>query len=264
MEKAQQEQKAMDWLRASMMSLYPDLEKRSYFLPPVHFNHEAFQRKNIAGQVVLVASGKKDPEKVTPPHHVIPLNHLTDSEPPDHVLQESHVREDISHQHVLHCLQALAEHGPQEVMFVISKLSYSKYLSKPSFAEAAQRLPRPYTLPRQYRRGEFNILVIHQRYGILVGEVKAVGLNAGDLNKPQKQADEDIARRVEKAVKQLDKAQKMVTHLVSDLSTSLCVHKTLMLPYVSCKQLQNVLAAHSQLKEVSIHSDIYINHFWNR
>nr|KAG5694409.1 hypothetical protein BaRGS_017442 [Batillaria attramentaria] len=52
------------------------------------------------------------------------------------------------------------------------------------------------------------------QYGILIGEIKSVGLNDAELNKPQAQSDADVAKRVLRAVKQLNKSEKVVKHML--------------------------------------------------
>nr|KAG5692147.1 hypothetical protein BaRGS_020695 [Batillaria attramentaria] len=59
-------------------------------------------------------------------------------------------------------------------------------------------LPKPEDLGQQYRRGDFDVLIIHRQYGVLIGEIKAVGLNAADLKKTQAESDADVAKRVKR------------------------------------------------------------------
>ena len=157
-------------------------------------------------------------------------------------VQETDSREDRAQQHVLNCLRTLGV-MQMETMMILSQLDYAHYLDKPSYAEAAAHLPRPTDLPRQYREGDFDLLVLHRYYGVLIGELKSVG-----ITRPA--TDADVTKRVGKAISQLDKAETVVRHIVSDVAPGLTVRKTLILPYVTATQLQRVLAANQHLEQV--------------
>nr|KAG5704127.1 hypothetical protein BaRGS_009657 [Batillaria attramentaria] len=139
-------------------------------------------------------------------------------------------------------------------MFIVSQLNFSHYLSKASFdaaAAGAALLPRPVDLSRDYRRGDFDVLLIHPHLGILIAEVKSVGSNLADvLSKTEEQRDSDVTKRVKRAIKQLDKSEVVMKHMVSDITPDLVVKKTLILPYVTSAQLQRVLQADTNLEKV--------------
>ena len=97
-------------------------------------------------------------------------------------------------------------------------------------ASQLPNLPRPSDLDKEYAAGDFDILLIHRVHGVLVGELKAVGINHSDLNLTPVQADSDVAKKVRQAVKQLDKSETVIGHLVSDMAPSLKVNKTIFLP----------------------------------
>lgn len=164
----------------------------------------------------------------------------------------SDMRDDFAQQHVLNNLQRLSE-DQKGVRFILSQLSFSDYLSKPAYAATAAKHPRPTALPATHQRGDFDVLVIDRRQGVLIGEIKSVGLREKTLNKTQAEADADLAKRVERGVKQLDKSEVMVKHLVSDLAPHLSVCKTLILPYVTASQLQRVLEDNTKLGQVGKH-----------
>ncbi|XP_070206773.1 uncharacterized protein [Littorina saxatilis] len=177
-------------------------------------------------------------------------------------VHDSDVRDDFSQHHVLTNLQELGQHRG-ETMFILSQLNFSSYMNKSSYAAAAaaKRLPRPGDLDKKgkkgkrskptvvYSQGDFDVMVIHRQHGILLGELKSVGKNQSSLKLSQAQADAEVAKRVAKAVKQLDKSETVVKHLVSDITPGLTVKKTLLLPYVSSTQLQRVLDADPQLQQ---------------
>nr|KAG5688811.1 hypothetical protein BaRGS_017043 [Batillaria attramentaria] len=156
-------------------------------------------------------------------------------------VQETDSRDDFAQQHVLYCLQTLGEQR-QEAMFVMSSLKFTDYLNKLDATHAAQ-FPLPGDLPATQREGDFDVIVIHRKYGVLLGEIKSVGIHD---NKP---TDKAVADKVSKAVKQLDKCERVVNHVMSDVAPGVSVRKTLILPYISRTQLQHVLDGDSQLAQ---------------
>nr|KAG5688813.1 hypothetical protein BaRGS_017045 [Batillaria attramentaria] len=127
-------------------------------------------------------------------------------------------------------------------MFVMSSLDFTDYLNKLDATHAAQ-FPLPGDLPATQREGDFDVIVIHRKYGVLLGEIKSVGIHD---NNP---TDKAVADKVSKAVKQLDKCEKVVNHVMSDVAPGVSVRKTLILPYISRTQLQHVLDGDSQLAQ---------------
>nr|KAG5692904.1 hypothetical protein BaRGS_031408 [Batillaria attramentaria] len=127
-------------------------------------------------------------------------------------------------------------------MFVMSSLDFTHYLNKLDATHAAQ-FPLPGDLPSTQREGDFDVIVIHREYGVLLGEIKSVGIHG---NNP---TDKAVADRVTKAVKQLDKCEQVVNHVMSDVARGVSVRKTLILPYISRTQLQHVLDGDSQLAQ---------------
>nr|KAG5692921.1 hypothetical protein BaRGS_031425 [Batillaria attramentaria] len=158
-------------------------------------------------------------------------------------VQENDSRDEFTQQHVLYCLQTLGEQR-QEAMFVMSSLDFTDYLKKLDATHAAQ-FPLPRDLSSTQREGEFDVIVIHRKYGVLLGEIKSVGIHD---NNP---ADKGVADKVTKAVKQLDKCEQVVNHVMSDVAPGVSVRKTLILPYISRTQLQYVLDGDSQLAQRS-------------
>nr|KAG5712057.1 hypothetical protein BaRGS_020783 [Batillaria attramentaria] len=116
-------------------------------------------------------------------------------------------------------------------MMVLSQLQFRKYLDNqvdPITAAATRLLPRPATLG--IPKGDFDVLVISPKYGLIVGEVKAVGAD------PQHTTDQAVVAKVMRAVKQLNTAHNLLGRLVSDLGP-ITITKILMLPNVTTEQL---------------------------
>lgn len=161
-------------------------------------------------------------------------------------VKDSDIQDDSAQQLVLGHLQELGERR-QEVMLVLSQLNFCNYLNKPCYAAAAEQLPRPCDLNQQDCRGDFDFVIVHRHYGILVAELKSVGRYA---DRTPSESDSDVESRVERSVKQLDKSERVMRHLVGDIAPGLAVRKTLILPYVSIAQLERVLTANEPLRQV--------------
>ena len=264
--------------RNTVSLLYPDALHRTYRVPPEHFNKVSYVRVPVpgAGLSALLLSDPTAP----PGHNVLPPSQPSCSATPGHNappasqqsnppsvlwtpepqpsatpvnVQESDIRDDTGQRYLLENLQELGK-TRQEPMFILSQVNFGDYLNEPSYAAAVKasqlpKLPQPSDLGKKYEAGDFDILLIHRRHGILVGELKSVGSNQPGVSKTPAQADDDVAKRVGKAVKQLVRSETVVKHLVSDTASGLTVRKTLFLPYVSSTQLQRVLTARPQLEK---------------
>ena len=220
----------------------PPANQPSGSAAPVHSVPPVSQPSGSAAPVHNVPPASRTPGSVAPVHNVSPASQPSGSAAPVHNVpsisqqlnppppyslwtqepqppatplrvQESDFRDDHCQQFVLKNLQELGETG--QVMFILSQFHYGSYLNKPSYAAAAAQLPRPITMDPVYREGDFDVLVIHRRYGILIGEVKTVGMNQAYLNQSPAQADSMLAKRVKQAVKQLVKSETVLRHLVS-------------------------------------------------
>lgn len=222
--------------RQQVVKWYPDLYQRTHFLPPVHFHRTQHEELQLAsGHPVLVT---RPPLPDRPPGGAS-------------LLSQSDVRDDQSLQRVLDCLRQLAE-APGEVMFVLSELKFGEYLNEPCFAAAASALPN---IPmdkktRRKQEGDFDVLVIHRQHGILVGEIKAIGEKLSHL--PQQQQDQAVKKKMEQAIRQLNKAKDVLQHVVSDLQPPPRVQTTLMLPNIARAQLHGVLAGNLPLSQVGM------------
>ncbi|KAK7098197.1 hypothetical protein V1264_002549 [Littorina saxatilis] len=249
-----QQTDADDW-RQIVTSLYPDALTRTYCVPPVQFNRVPYVRDVVPGTGLSVHVLQPRPSarflhtalSTKPEGWTVP-QHMWAEEPGPHLppvgMQESDLRDDFAQNHVMLNLQELGD-SRHETMFILSQLQFGSYLNEPVYAAAAKQLPRPKDLPRD-RQGDFDFLLIHRQHSILVGELKSVGKNSNAANETD---DDAIAQKVKKAVKQLDKSERVVRHLVSDMGPGMTVKKTLFLPYVSSAQLERVLDNDEQLEQ---------------
>ena len=247
--------------------LYPDALRHTYCMPPEHFDRMPYVRDTVpgTGQSALVLCSQ--PAGAAPVFS-IPLASQCPYPPTQYSLwtqesqpqatpvrvQESDYKDDFVQQHLLANLKALGN-ASQEPLFIMSQLNFGDYLNEPSYTAAvkASQLPKPplhEDLSKKYTAGDFDILLIHHYHGILVGKLKSVGRNQPGVSKTPAQADYDVAKRVGKAFKQLDKSET----LVSDIAPCMTVRKTLFLLIVNSAQLQGVLIADPLLEQVNTHT----------
>ncbi|XP_070201236.1 uncharacterized protein [Littorina saxatilis] len=256
-----QQAQAEPW-RQIVTSLYPDALTRTYCVPPVQFNRVPYFRGTApgTGEPVLVLPDCPTGGALVhtaPPsrrHFIPPSQHsmwtqesLSQIHLAPERVQESDIRDDFAQNHVMLNLQELGD-SRDEAMFILSQLQFGSYLNEPAYAAAAKQLPRPRDLA-QDRQGDFDFLLIHRQHGILIGELKSVGKTKGASNETHPPADPFLAQKVKQAVKQLDKSERVVRHLVSDIGRGLTVKKTLFLPYISSAQLERVLDNDEQLEQ---------------
>ena len=142
-------------------------------------------------------------------------------------------------------------------MFVISQLQFKDYLNKPADAAAAAAMlpkPRDPELKSQNKdRGDFDILISHRHYGILACEIKAVGWRF--LAQQMTEEEEAIlAKKVNIAIEQMQKANDVLLHLVSKDKTQPKIRTTLMLPNITRTQLHRVLNLTNNQKLLKVDS----------
>lgn len=144
-------------------------------------------------------------------------------------------------------LQALADKH-KSVMMVISQMQFNKYLNKSSHALTSH--PRPADLDPSNQQGDFDLLIIHSQYGLIVGEIKSVGgysnISTPDACTTNEKA---LVKKVEDALKQLKKAETVLTHITSDMGRVRIV-KTLILPNTNYDTLKKTLSRYPKTEEV--------------
>lgn len=238
----------------SVRHWFAKLQSRAYFIPPVYMNRQHISEKKCGSMTVHM------------------LAQPVDNQPKGQAgkaLQTAHVRDDRTQQRVLFCLQELVKNR-DEVMVVLSQLQFGDYLNKPAFAAAASahpRLPRPVDLKTHNKHeGDFDMIIIHRLYGLLVLEIKAMGDNFTDLGLSPDDQDCKVSAKVLEALKQLKKAVDVMNHLVSDLPVKLGskgkrprqarheqrpprVRSALVLPNISKQQLERVLVKYPETRK---------------
>ncbi|XP_076445773.1 uncharacterized protein LOC143283420 isoform X2 [Babylonia areolata] len=241
---------------------YPDVLQATYCVPPLHFNRVPYQRVVVPGLPAdLPALVKQTPaddstgKSAVTGQGLIPRTmkcpsaqpptrdySLWPTDPPttSATVLSSDMRDDFCQQYLLYNLHALAKHV-QQVMFVLSSVNFQNYLSGAAVS-SAMSFPRPTDLKRG-SRGDFDFLIVHRHRGLLVAELKSVGMQRSQLQLSQEQADHSVTGRLDRAVSQLEKGRRMASHLVSDVAPGLPVRTVLFLPFVSRRQVLRVLTA---------------------
>lgn len=162
----------------------------------------------------------------------------------------------MAHQRVLSGLRALAD-DQHEVMMVISQLRFENYLNKlckEKLSPSASPYPRANSLQdTRLHKGEVDILILHRRHGLLVGEVKSVGANWKQLPCSERDKSRSLGTRVAKAVFQLNRTETVLRHFVSDMTADLRIKKILFLPNVTQEVMLKFLKEdeHTQVAKVS-------------
>lgn len=164
--------------------------------------------------------------------------------------QDSDMIFDEAMERVLCSLQKLSE-AHQEVFVCLSKFPFGSYLNEPHFAPAAVHLPLPTNLPPKFpwkwRQGDFDVLIIHRKYGFVICEIKAVGYNN---EKSEEEQYESVKKKIAEAITQLNKAETMLSHLVSDIAPGMRIIKTIACPNLTTLQIQKILNEDKQLQQV--------------
>ncbi|XP_025112302.1 uncharacterized protein LOC112575028 isoform X1 [Pomacea canaliculata] len=210
-------------LSVSIQTMYPDILTASYFVPSVYLNRNTYENDEVAGEKVVVMEAKSDET----------LRH-------DHAIQ-----------HVLNCLRHLADRD-QQAMFVLSQFTCDDYLASVDEQFAHHKLPMPSDLTRRDKDYEnFDVLVVHRQYGVVVVVVKASVCTA-DMG-VEIRDNERVVQDLREAVKQLDGAERMLKHLMADVKPDIAIRKTLMLPNLSLKSLSEILAKHQDVAKALRH-----------
>jgi hypothetical protein len=148
----------------------------------------------------------------------------------------------------------------KEAMFILSQLIFGDFLNEPAYAATVKQLqlPLPKGLDRKYSHGEADFIIIHCLLRILIGELKAIG-RWHWVHHSTEAPDKEVVKRVQKAVKQLEKSKKVISYVIDDIAPSMTVQTTIFLPYVSSTQLHRVLTANRALGRVSFTDTLSIS-----
>lgn len=168
-------------------------------------------------------------------------------------VQDTDIRDDAVLEQVLMALDKLGAKN-EEVFFCLSQLRFGMYLGKPCYTAAAAQLPLPSNLPAHlpstWKQGDFDVLIIHRQYGIITCEIKICGYNFQDLQLSQLDIDKQVTRKLKQAAGQLDKAEAVLRHLVSDIAPGLRITKVIVVPHLTSESIQRAITNDFNLKQV--------------
>ncbi|XP_025111709.1 uncharacterized protein LOC112574695 [Pomacea canaliculata] len=230
----------LQWVEAA----FPDLDSRAYFLPPVYVNRVPMTRQSVSDQNVLVLHPSSTQGVELNQATRIPSTAAQDSISQPSPVQDSDIREDKAMERLLVCLQTMSEQN-KEVLVGISHLRYGQYLGEPCYAAAAAHLPSTKTFPSglsRDRQGNFDLLLIHRHYGLVVCQVKAFGSNWSKCDMFQQDICSNLKIKLKEAIQSLNKAEAMLSHLVSDIASGLRITKTIAFPNLTARQVQQAVS----------------------
>lgn len=205
----------LEWMK----DMFPDLDSRSYFVPPVC--RMPVTGHSTAGQNVVLS-------KTSP---TTAVNNVCEG--------------DAAKQRVLFSLNALAQRQ-KEVLVGLSNLHLDPSVERGFYPPKAVE-------PSSFKSKEkkhlvVDILLVPRNHGLFVCVVKAVVTSTHE----KKFIEEDIRLKLKKAIKQLEQSEAMLSHLVSDITGGLCISKAIAVPDVTSGQLQRLIFADSQLVQVRV------------
>ncbi|XP_025107954.1 uncharacterized protein LOC112572469 [Pomacea canaliculata] len=168
------------------------------------------------------------------------------------IQQEGDLRDDPV---VFRVMAGFSQLSIRETFVALRQLKFGDYVGEPCYtaAAAAARRHLPEDLrarhKKNWKEGDFDILLIHRHYGLIFCEVKAVSDNVKDLNTSQQDVNDNIRKKLREAVGELDKAQVMLSHLVHDVAPGLRVCKTMALPNLTARQVQQAIEGDPKLSQ---------------
>lgn len=190
-------------------------------------------------------SSRKDPSEDA---HAGTLWCMPTSKAKEKIVQGTDNDGDFSQNHVVTNLQALGDRR-KEAMFILSEHHFEDYLNKSDVLAEAAQLPGPSAIDTSQTReprGEADIVLLHRRHGVLLGEIKAVG-RWHAIHEKREAPDSAVVDRLKTCLQQLFKSEKVVRNRLSDIAPGFTVRKTVFLPFVNRVQLTRVLAAETKL-----------------
>nr|KAG5686669.1 hypothetical protein BaRGS_031379 [Batillaria attramentaria] len=87
------------------------------------------------------------------------------------------------------------------------KLQFGDYLNQPCYATAASQFPRPSDVS-DLHEGDFDVLIIHKRMGLIAGEIKSVGIRAKGQGLTDPQIENDVLKMLRKMLKMSKKSTR--------------------------------------------------------
>jgi hypothetical protein len=227
-------------------------------VPHVYFNRVPYEVEEIGGEYVFVEKsnfqdGNAKPEASNAGRRGAQAKDYCASKtgkkvPRPATVKPEHIQSDFAQQHVLANLrvlaqslhdQALATGAKGQPLFIVSELDFKNYLNVSHYNKATAKMVKI------KGQGGFDFIFLSKNHGILVIEMKSIGLT-------DEVVDDDVLKdRVSKAFKQLDKGVTAARTAISDVAPGVAVRASLFLPYISSQQLQRLLTNDAKLLQVS-------------
>ncbi|XP_025114469.1 uncharacterized protein LOC112576324 [Pomacea canaliculata] len=115
-----------------------------------------------------------------------------------------------------------------EQMFVLTQFKYTDYLNSIPEQFKGHLLPVPSLVHEHQQNRSFDLLIIHRRYGVMVGVVRDCS-NNGDEGQPDNDTDTIRLSQVSEATEQLNTAKRFVSEVMSDKENFPKVRQVLLL-----------------------------------
>lgn len=225
----------LNWIEKA----FPELETRAYFVPPVYITRVPTIKNTFAVQDVFVLLQETEQGCSETQNFKTPS------------VQESDMLDDEAFQRLVLSLKTFSK-VHQEVFMCLIQLPFGSYLGLPTFATAAAHLPVSCNLPekwhKSWKQGDFDVLLIHKQYGFVICEVKAMAYNTHSSKEERRK---QMAKTLKEAKTQLDKAEAMLSHLVSDIAPDVRITKTIVCPNLTSYDIQQIMCENQQLQQVS-------------
>ncbi|PVD36585.1 hypothetical protein C0Q70_03570 [Pomacea canaliculata] len=148
-----------------------------------------------------------------------------------------------AHQRALFCLKKMAE-AQTEVMVILGQPRLGdRSLQTPFTAADAQMFPRnspPSTLTQSlvgWGKGDFSLLLVTRNYGLVVCQMKMMGVSyLRSFKQPEEKLDVFIRKVARQAMQQILLRERSVRSVVNQYAPGLAVRKTLGLPFVTSQE----------------------------
>lgn len=129
-----------------------------------------------------------------------------------------------------------------------SQLHFGEYTRLPCYTAAVTLFSDSNFRPQRNSDGEFSVLIIHNKLGLIVGEVISFQEDFAML--PRKTQDAILLRKASEAIKQLNKAEDVLRDLVVDFNGAR-IWKTILMPNVTSQRLLSVVKRDRQRSQVA-------------
>ena len=273
-----------EWSRI-ISRCYPDLPSKTYYQPPVHFNRVSYSDENFAETPVQILNPTEQFSDVRGDEakrriHATLRDVLHDKGPAFVVfsLAYDNYLNNAGKQHhgPDQGTSGSAERGHSERSprgaphtqtngqglgdSKLSPRSLPKVTTRPDPPQATpisaplSMFPRPRDLEPNLQRGEFDVLILNRRVGVVLIEVKAIGDVFGVLPDLQSVRGQYTAinKRIKQALNQLQKGERVIKYLLNDLGLSgVHVTKRIMLPNLEKQTVLVAVMQDDQLVQVS-------------